>query len=133
MQKQLLLIAKWLNRLYNNFKRGALMDKIIERKYYLRTSDFDRFRKMKPSSIMDLFQDAASCHAEQLGCGFDDLISKDMMWVLVRVKFTVVAMPQMFSQVCVRTWPLEPTRAGFRREYRWHSGANTGRENRRIV
>ena len=93
------------------------METRIERKYCLRTSDFDRFRRIRPAAVMDLFQDVAGVHANMLGCGYNDLIESKLMWVLVRVKFTVEKQPEMFSEVAVQTWPLEPSRAGFRREY----------------
>ncbi|MBQ5810603.1 MAG: hypothetical protein IIW23_03380 [Clostridia bacterium] len=93
------------------------METRISRNYYLRTSDFDKFRRIKPSAVMDLFQDAAGLHANLLGCGFEDMIDNKLIWVLTRVKFTIEKWPEMFSEVRVHTWPLEPSRAGFRREY----------------
>ena len=90
----------------------------IEREYNLRVSDFDRYKKLRPSAILDFFQDVAGIHSVELGCGFNDLIEQKMMWVLVRVKLSIVANPQMYSKVLIETWPLEPTRIGFRREYR---------------
>ena len=93
------------------------METRISRNYYLRTSDFDKFRRIKPSAVMDLFQDAAGLHANLLGCGFEDMIDNKLIWVLTRVKFTIEKWPEMFSEVRVQTWPLEPSRAGFRREY----------------
>ena len=93
------------------------MENLFERKYYMRTSDFDRFGCVQPSAVLDLFQDVAGLHANALGCGYDDLIQKQMIWVLVRVKFELIKSPVMFQQVTVKTWPLEPSRAGFRRDY----------------
>lgn len=94
------------------------MDTVLKINYRLRTSDFDRARMIKPSAVMDIFQDIAGAHANILGCGFDDLIGSNKMWVLVRTRFTVETAPAMHSEVVVETWPLEPSRAGFRREYR---------------
>ncbi len=93
------------------------METRISRNYYLRTSDFDKFRRIKPSAVMDLFQDVAGLHANLLGCGFEDMIDNKLIWVLTRVKFTIEKWPEMFSEVKVHTWPLEPSRAGFHREY----------------
>lgn len=90
----------------------------IEREYNLRVSDFDKFRRIRPAAVLDLFQDIAGIHAVDLGCGYGDLLEQKMMWVLVRVKFTVVSNPIMYSKVLLETWPLEPSRIGFRREYK---------------
>lgn len=89
----------------------------FEREYFLRTSDFDCYGRLRPSGIMDLFQDVAGAHAEELGCGFAEFAQKDMLWVLVRLKFEILSQPEVSSCVRVKTWPLAPTRAGFRREY----------------
>ncbi|MEE1278898.1 MAG: thioesterase, partial [Acutalibacteraceae bacterium] len=64
------------------------MEKIFEREYYLRTSDFDKNRQILPSSVLDLFQDAAGAHAKTLNCGYDALISQSLVWVLTRVRYT---------------------------------------------
>ncbi len=93
------------------------MEPEFQREYYMRTSDFDCFGRLQPASVLDLFQDVAGIHAKQLGCGFDDLISRKLMWVLVRVKYQVLSKVHMFDKVRVHTWPLAPSRVGFRREY----------------
>lgn len=93
------------------------MNSTFEREYYLRTADFDCFGRFNPAAVLDLFQDVAGLHANELGCGYDDFIKEHMIWVLVRVKFEIIASPVMFQRVRVRTWPLAPSRAGFQREY----------------
>lgn len=93
------------------------MKTVFERKYYLRTADFDTYGRIKPSAVMDLFQDVAGIHANELGCGFDELIKEQMLWVLVRIKLEIVSSPEIFQCVNVKTWPLAPSRAGFQREY----------------
>ncbi len=94
------------------------MIKFFEREYYLRTSDFDCERRILPSSVLDLFQDAAGAHAKVLGCGYDNLIKQSLVWVLTRVRYVCVSDVPMFSRVKVRTWPLPPTRFGYTREYK---------------
>lgn len=89
----------------------------IERKYYLRTGDFDNKKRLHPASILDLFQDVAGVHAEQIGCGFDSLIERGCLWVLVRTKYEQLSRPQRFQKVTVETWPQKPSRLGFSREY----------------
>ncbi len=93
------------------------MELKFEREYYIRTSDFDCFGRLQPASVLDLFQDVAGLHAKLLGCGFDELIDRKLLWVLVRVKYKVLSDVNMFDKVRVKTWPIAPSRAGFRREY----------------
>ncbi|MBQ6886663.1 MAG: hypothetical protein IJN54_04030 [Lachnospiraceae bacterium] len=88
-----------------------------EKEYALRASDFDKYNHIKPSSVLDLFQDAAAQHAIETGVGYDDLIGRSYIWVLLKVKFKIISDPQKFQKVTVKTWPLEPNKFIYRREY----------------
>lgn len=93
------------------------MQNIYSKRFNLRTSDFDRFRKISPASVLDLFQTVAGGHAAELGCGFAPLFARNLLWVLVRTKYQVIKQPDMYQTVVVKTWPLAPSRIGFQREY----------------
>ena len=71
----------------------------LDRKYYLRFSDFDKFSNIKPSSVLDIFQDIASAHAELLEIGFNALDSKNLLWVVARTKFETVKNPEKYSEI----------------------------------
>ena len=90
---------------------------VFEKEYALRGSDFDCYDRLRPASVLDLFQDVAGIHAIRLGVGFDDLIAREMIWVLTKVKYEVVGAVRRYDRVRVRTWPLPPSRVNFRREY----------------
>lgn len=89
----------------------------FSKEYYLRTSDFDRYRSLQPASVLDLFQDVAGQHADLLGIGHDAMIKKNVIWVLVRVKYQVVKIPDMHGKVKVTTVPLSPSKLIFERDY----------------
>ena len=93
------------------------MRKLWEKEYYLRASDFDKFNHIKSSAVLDLFQDAAGQHAEEIGVGFDEMIKRSYLWVLTKIKFKIIANPSLYQKVIVKTWPLAPNRLSYRREY----------------
>ncbi len=93
------------------------MESIYEKQIYLRSSDFDINKRLLPSAVLDLFQIVAGEHANILGCGSDNLLERELLWVLVRTKYEVYKQPEMYKEVVVKTWPLTPSRAGFQREY----------------
>lgn len=93
------------------------MNKTFEKEYTLRAGDFDKFNRIKPSAVLDLFQDAAGRHAEQLGVGFIDMLNRNYLWVLTRIKFEILSAPERYGQIKVKTWPLAPNRLSYRREY----------------
>lgn len=90
---------------------------IFEKEFELRISDFDCFDKIKPSVILDFFQDVAGEHADILSVGFNDLIKKDLIWVLVRTKYEIIKEPTLYSKIKVRTWPRPKGRIDFDRDY----------------
>lgn len=93
------------------------MKNFYEKEIHLRSSDFDINKRLLPSAVLDLFQIVAGEHANILGCGSDNLLEKELLWVLVRTKYEVYKQPEMYQKVAVKTWPLAPSRAGFQREY----------------
>ena len=93
------------------------MQNVFSKTFDLRTSDFDKNKRLLPSAVLDLFQVVAGEHASALGCGIDELQKSDLIWVLIRTKYQVLKQPLMFSSVVVKTWPLPPSRVGFQREY----------------
>ncbi|MBQ7325574.1 MAG: hypothetical protein IJW98_07510 [Clostridia bacterium] len=93
------------------------MNRIFEKEYTLRAGDFDKFDRLHPAAVLDLFQDAAGQHADQLGIGYETLHKRSLMWALVRVKFRFLAPAHRYQTVKVKTWPLEPRRLSHRREY----------------
>ena len=96
---------------------GEVMNKIFEKKYDLRASDFDRFDRIMPSSVLELFQDVACWHADEIGTGYDAMIARSYVWVLVKIRFRILKNPEKYQSVVVRTWPLEPNKFIYRREY----------------
>ena len=86
------------------------MRTLWEKEYVLRASDFDKFGQIKPSAVLDLFQDAAGQHAEEIGVGFKAMLERSYLWVLTRIKFKILSCPKSYQKVIVKTWPLAPNR-----------------------
>ena len=87
------------------------------KEYYLRASDFDVNSRLMPQCVLEIFQDIAGAHAEQLGLGFDSLYEKNLIWVVVRTKYETLKSATKYSTVKVKTWPLESGGLVFRRDY----------------
>lgn len=94
------------------------MNESFEKEFYLRTSDFDCRMELQPAAILDLFQDVAGEHARALGIGRDVMIANQLIWVIVKVRYRILATPKQFDRVRVKTWPLPPRRSLFQREYK---------------
>lgn len=93
------------------------MDHFIRRSR-LGTTDFDRYCRLQPAAVLDLFQDAAAEHAQLLGLGFASMSARGMAWVVLRVYYQQLAQPKLFDEVQITTWPHPPGMLDFGRDYR---------------
>ena len=89
----------------------------MTREYQLRWMDFDRYGRIQPAAVLDIFQDIATLHATTIGIGRDALLAKGVVWVVVRTKMELVRNPEHFQTVTVRTWPHTLTRFSFLRDF----------------
>jgi medium-chain acyl-[acyl-carrier-protein] hydrolase len=74
-------------------------------------------KKLGLHGLLNLLQDAAWNHAEHLGCGFEEMIARDTIWVLTRQKLTMTEWPKWGDKVTVRTWPCPFTAAQAPRQF----------------
>ena len=85
--------------------------------YRLRYLDFDRYGRIQPTAVLDLLQDVATVHAEEIGIGRDAMVARGVFWAVVRLKYEIVRDPKYFSVVRVRTWPHTLTNFSFLRDF----------------
>ena len=80
--------------------------------FTLRPRDCDLNEKWRPSAILETMQDTAGAHSIHLGCGRDELIRKNMVWVIARCEVHMDRYPAAGEQITVHTFPT-PTRICF--------------------
>ena len=80
--------------------------------FTLRPRDCDLNEKWRPSAILETMQDAAGTHSILLGCGRDELIRKNTVWVIARCELHMDRYPAVGEQITVHTFPT-PTRICF--------------------
>ena len=61
--------------------------------------------KAKPLSIVHYFQEIAGIHATQLGLSLDQLFEMNLTWMLARLHYRFLDLPQMGTVLHVKTWP----------------------------
>jgi len=87
-------------------------------KVTLYNSYFDKNDRLSMKSILSIFQDVASIHAEEIGVGYKEMLNKNLYWVLSRIKIDIVKMPEINQTVVVETWPHEKGKVDFDRDLR---------------
>ncbi len=80
--------------------------------FILRPRDCDLNEKWRPSAILETMQDAAGAHSFLLGCGREELVKKNIVWVLSRSELHVDRYPSVGEKITVHTFPT-PTRICF--------------------
>ena len=80
--------------------------------FTLRPRDCDLNDKWRPSAILETMQDVAGTHSLLLGCGREELVKKNIIWVLSRSELHMDRYPESGEQITVHTFPT-PTRICF--------------------
>lgn len=86
--------------------------------YTLRSRDVNMFRRLRPSQLFELMQEAATDHSEMLGTGIAEIRKKDLMWVLARQNVEIERMPVYGEEILIETWPVQTVHSLYPRYYR---------------
>lgn len=84
--------------------------KVYNESLELRGGHVDQRGFWRPSAILDVMQEAAGSHASILGIGANDLIEKDVVWILTRTEVEMITMPRLYDKVTLETFPTAPRR-----------------------
>ena len=99
------------------------MQKTYRKTYQITTNMLDCHDCLKMSTVLDVAQEVAGDHAEELGCGFETMIKQDLIWVIVRNYVEIIKKPINFKAIEVVTYPLKPRFVEFNRETEfYHNG-----------
>lgn len=72
---------------------------------------------LHPQTVLKIFQDIAGEHAKELGCGYEELLARRLLWVVIRIRYQVCGDPAPEEPLTAATWPHPPNRAGYGRDY----------------
>ena len=73
--------------------------------YDVNTIVLNSQKRLGLTGLLNLLQDIAWLHAEHLGWGYEDLIKRNTIWVLVRQKLVMSDWPVWGDVVTIKTWP----------------------------
>ncbi len=81
-------------------------------------SDFDVTACVKLHRVMELMQDLATTHADNLGCGWDDMDKHGLFWILSKVKIEFYKPVTRHSRrFTLYTWPQPSNRLFIERRF----------------
>ena len=96
-------------------KKYASNDKC--EKYFCFEKDDFCGKRILTNSVLSIFQVVATEHAENLGVGFKAMISKNLLWVTMRIKFEVLRLPKVDEKLLIVTYPSGKNFLEYDRDY----------------
>ena len=103
---------------------------IYKKNYLIPISDVDFQKRLKPSSLLNYFQDTASFSVEHLDISVGQLGKNfGMAWVLTRIRLELAGLPMLNEEITIETWPQEIRKWELQRDFliRGGSGEIIGR------
>ena len=94
----------------------------ISRDILVMPSICDSSSRLAVSSAFALFMDIATEHAECTEIGAKAFLSKGLFWLTVKTKIRFMRRPEMNELVTVSTWPEEPGKLRWVRDYDLRKG-----------
>ena len=81
-------------------------------------SDFDVTSNVKLQRVMELMQDAATTHADELGIGWDYMDSEGLFWILSKVKIVFhKSLDRQIRSFKLYTWPIASNKLYMERRF----------------
>jgi len=93
------------------------MNGVYEKTYRLKSSDVNRFQRLRTSVMMRWLQEAAIAHTEELGMGREKTLDKGILWIVSLQRTEILRMPVYDEDILVRSWPGKTMHVFFPRYY----------------
>jgi medium-chain acyl-[acyl-carrier-protein] hydrolase len=93
------------------------MESVWSESFEVKSYDVDFKQNLKPSALMEFFQEVASNHAVDLGGGYEALMDRGLFWALSRLNVEITRMPHWGELIKIETWPCGNEGLFFRRDF----------------
>lgn len=104
-------------RRYNMMYKRSVSMKKLEWKLQLPYSACDFTGCWRPSAILETMQEIAGSHSLLLNCGRDDMMKKNIVWVITRIEVKMNRYPVAEEEIIITTFPKEVRRWFFPRYF----------------
>ncbi len=94
-----------------------MMNVIHNANYKVRMSDSDYLGSLKLPSLLQMLQEAATEHAQNLGLGFKEMKEQNLGWALSKLIVDINRVPRWGERIDIKTWPSFRERIATYREF----------------
>lgn len=96
------------------------MYSIYEKIFSITDNMCDKNQVIKPSGVLDILQSIAGEHADLLHIGYNNIIQKNLAFVIARVKYNLLKPIKRYKSIRVVTWPCLASRIEMKRDYEFY-------------
>ena len=97
------------------------IDENVDASTFTKTFCFEKddYEKLgvSPDKVLKLFESVATEHAKKMGVGFEEMLSKNLLWVTMRIKYEVVNQPSPETNYKIATYPSSKNMMEYDRDY----------------
>ncbi len=101
-----------------NFPISPIHEKSYVTRMRVGSRDVDMFRRLRTSSLFQLFQELSVIHAAKLGFGTDEVLSRGVVWVITMQRVEIKRMPMEQELIYLETWTGKTSHLLYPRFYR---------------
>ena len=81
------------------------MDELYyKREHRVLMRDCDRFKRLKPSAMLTMFQDGSETLTEGWGVGLGAMMARGAIWVAAKMEYAVTRLPRHEEDIVIRSW-----------------------------
>lgn len=91
------------------------MEKIYRETFTLKSTECDRFGRLKPGSLLSLMQEVAGAHCDGTPVAWNALAERGLFFAITRQHIHITRLPGAGEQVTLETWPGKTSRVAFPR------------------
>lgn len=92
---------------------------IWEYKFTVRSFDIDKNNNITLNSISEYLQEVAGAHANGKGFGYNQVIDKNLAWILSGIRIEINRLPVWDEYIIIKSWIEGNNRFASRREFEW--------------
>lgn len=78
---------------------------VYRKKYKVSNKDVSMHRTMRPSMLLQLMQETASAHNEELGAGREKTFDRGILWMVTHHTVQITRMPVLGEELTLESWP----------------------------
>lgn len=90
---------------------------ILKTDYEVSTADVDLWGRLRPAALVNFLIQSAVKSADQLGFGFGNIQSQQLIWVLSRLEIEIDYCFKWYDVLTVETWPKDSERIFYYRDF----------------